>query len=128
MSLPDQALWSELHELLRHRHMAPGHDALDSVNRLLRKSERVKETLGSLQLPRGRVSIAVENWELARLVAILHSSQFTDAPPEYETGAVAVVRRDPLDYLIDGRRRINHWKRGGAAGPHRVLVVQEIGQ
>jgi len=64
MSSPDiaatEALWRELHELLRFRHIAPGHDALDSVNRLLDKNEKVQESLGRLQLPRGRTLIALE--------------------------------------------------------------------
>jgi len=36
-------LWDELHEVLKHRHIAIGDDALASVNRLLRKNERVKQ-------------------------------------------------------------------------------------
>ena len=121
-------LWSELHDLLKYRHILPGDDALDSVNRLLDKNEKVKDTLGRLQLRRGRTSITLERWELTRLVEVLHPSQQTDDEPTLPTGAVAVVRDGALEFLVDGRRRVNHWIRNGTIGPHRVLVVAEVPQ
>jgi len=51
-------LWDELHEVLKHRHIAIGDDAVASVNRLLRKNERVKQTVSSLQLRPERAGIA----------------------------------------------------------------------
>ncbi len=79
MSSPDAAnaamLWNELHDLLKYRHIAHGHDALDSVNRLLDKNDKVKDIVGRLQLPRGHTSITLEHWDLIRLVEVLHPSQ-----------------------------------------------------
>ena len=110
-------LWSNLHDLLNHRHIARRHDALDSVNRLLDKNEKVKETLGQLRLPRGHTSITLQRWDLTRLLEVLHPSQRTDQEPALPTGPVAVVRHAELEYLVDGRRRVNHWIRNGIPGP-----------
>jgi len=118
-------LWKELHELLKHRHMHADHDAIASVNRLLMKNERVKASLGLLHIPRESAKIAVESWDLVRLVSLLDQSQKTEIPPARLTGAVAVVRHGELEFLVDGRRRINAWSRSDATGPHRVLVVSE---
>src|SRR6478609_6563454 len=102
------ALWKELDRVLAPRHYAKGHDAFDSINRLLRKNERVKETVGALQLTRGNAIVLVECWDLARLVSLLHASQFTNDEPAFPTGAVVIVRGIDCDFLIDGRRRVNH--------------------
>lgn len=67
-------LWDELHEVLKHRHIAIGDDALASVNRLLRKNERVKQTVSSLQLRPERAGIAEEYWELAKLISLMTPS------------------------------------------------------
>ena len=118
-------LWKELHEVLKHRHIADGDDTLDSINRLLRKNDRVKETMGSFQLRRDRAQITAEYWELQKLVSLMTSSQVTTDKPVATSGAAVVVRREPFEFLVDGRRRINHWERSAALGPYRVLVVSE---
>ena len=119
-------LWDELHEVLKHRHIAIGDDALASVNRLLRKNERVKQTVSSLQLRPERAGIAEEYWELAKLISLMTPSQVTNDRPAAESGAVVIVRREPFAFLVDGRRRINHWARISASGPHRALILWEV--
>jgi hypothetical protein len=81
--------------------------------------------MGTFQLARNYVAITDETWDLPKLASLLHSSQLTTDEPTKSIGAVVVVRRGALEFLVDGRRRINYWKRNAVTGPHRVLVVSE---
>ena len=119
-------LWHELQEVLKHRHIESGDDALASVNRLLRKKERVKQTVSSLQLHPKRAEIAGESWKLPKLMSLIAPSQVTNDRPAAESGAVVIVRCEPFAFLVDGRRRINHWARISALGPYRALVLWEV--
>jgi hypothetical protein len=95
------------------------------VNRLLLKNDRVKETMGSFQIRRDLAQIIAEYWDLPKLQSLLTPSQVTTDLPARVTGAIVVVRREILEFLIDGRRRVNYWKSIQSLGPHRVLVVYE---
>jgi hypothetical protein len=118
-------LRKELDRILGPHGFADGHDAIDTVNRLLRKNARVKETVGIFQLRRNQVEISEETWDVPKLVSLLHSSQLTTDEPTKLVGAVVVVHRGALEFLVDGRRRINHWRRNAVTDLHPVLVVSE---
>lgn len=75
-------------------------------------------------ISREEFDVAREAWDLERLWKLIHGTQQTDLPPAATHHPIIVVRWDGADYLIDGRRRINRWKREGMEGPHDVLVVQ----
>lgn len=74
---------------------------------------------------RNYVEITEETWDLPKLASLLHSSQLTTDEPTKPIGAVIVIRRGALEFLVDGRRRINHWRRNAVTGLIRVLVVSE---
>jgi len=105
--------------------MAPGHDLVDTINRLLAKHPVVLDSGRALRIPRENLTIGAEMWELPRLWSLIHPKHITPDEPAATWGAVAVLRWANSDYLIDGRRRINHWQRSGSAGPHRVLLVRK---
>ena len=106
-------------------HIHPGHDVVDTVNRLLDKSPWLKESEVTLKMPKSDLEISEESWELSRLWTLVHRLQVTSEDPTSLAGAVLLLRWTGLEYLIDGRRRINAWQRRGfAVGPHRTLVLQ----
>jgi hypothetical protein len=127
MSLPattsSAALWEEFREILQ-RHFAAGHDSIDTINRLLRKNPWLTESAKTLQIPKQNLRISEESWEVERLWRLIHPMMITPAEPARPHGAVLILRSGGAEYLIDGRRRINHWKRSAVVGPHRALVVE----
>jgi hypothetical protein len=123
----DDALWDELRHVMR-RHIKAGHDAIDTINRLLRKNPWLLESGSTLQIPPENLCISEESWQLDRLWLVLHSSQVVSDEPVTPEGAVVILRWGDQHYLMDGRRRINHWKRVNAAGSHRALVVERCKQ
>lgn len=115
-------LWDELRDVLGP-HIAPGHDSIDTINRLLRKSPWFPRPDAAIQIPRDNLGISEESWNLERLWPLIHQRQVTSSEPASTNGAVIVLRWNQLEHLMDGRRRINHWRRNNVVGPHRVLVV-----
>ena len=109
-------------------HVAPSHDEVDTFNRLLVKRREKFEPTLILQIPDEGLRIAAENWNLGKLWGLLHPSQIVDDDPGLPEGALVVLRWEGRDFLMDGRRRINYWKRKGIEGPHRVLVVDKAAQ
>jgi hypothetical protein len=110
-------LWPEFRAVLR-LHIRDGHDAIDTVNRFL------EEDRASFRVPREGLRISAELWELPRLWKLMHPGLITDRPPHSHGGAVLVLRWDNAERLIDGRKRINYWKRNNVTGPHRTLVLE----
>jgi hypothetical protein len=127
MSSPEITLWSEFFELMKWRHIAHGHDLVDTINRLMAKHPSVVDSGRMVQLPRDKVTISAELWDLSRLWPLIHPKQITPDEPFALSGPVAVLRWDGCHYLVDGRRRINHWQRQGVTGPHRVLLIKKRG-
>jgi len=119
----DEDQWNEYRSILG-RHVLAGHDVVDTINRLLEKSPWLKEAGANLQIPKDDLVILEETWELSRLWPLIHSRQVTSQEPTLRNGAVLLLRWADVEYLIDGRRRINSWHRNGVVGPHRTLVVQ----
>jgi len=128
MSLPTATsgddLWSELRSVIA-QHIEPGHDAIDTINRLLRKSPWLKESGSWLQIPKAGLRLTEETRTIDQLWPLVHSTQVTEAEPTVPCGAVILLRWGGREYLMDGRRRINRWKREQLNGPHRALVIEK---
>jgi hypothetical protein len=123
-----EQLWRELRDVLGG-HIASGHDEVDTFNRLLRKRRKRFEPNLMLQLPDEGLRIRAEEWLLDALWSLLdHPSLIVNDEPNRPEGAVVVVRWDGRNFLMDGRRRINYWKRQGIVGPHRVLLIDKAPQ
>jgi hypothetical protein len=124
---PIDPLWREIRDIMKHRHLAPGHDEVDTLNRLLSRSPWAKDGHAPFKVTRQNSTVSAESWDLAHLWQLIDSNPTlkTDTPPATSGGAVVVVRWGSAEYLLDGRRRINQWKRESCNGPHRVLVVKE---
>ena len=121
----DSGLWEEYQSVLSlSRHMHPGDDVVDTVNRLLVKSPWLTESGDAFQISRNDLQISEESWELSRLWRLVHPKQLTPDEPASLNGAILLVRGDDVEYLIDGRRRVNSWHRKDVRGPHRTLVLQ----
>jgi hypothetical protein len=121
----DADLWEEYQSVLSG-HIHPGHDAVDTINRLLRKSPWLTAAGTMFQIPRTGLEISQKSWELSQLWPLIHSDQITAQEPASLNGAVLLLRWADVNYLIDGRRRVNSWRRHGIPGPHRTLVVQRV--
>jgi hypothetical protein len=125
--MSDRHLWDEMCEAMKwHNH--EHHCCIDTVNRLLQKHPRAKERGEIPHVARGSLNVAEESWELDRLWGLIHETQITDVVPNSTGPAIVVLRWKGVEYLMDGRRRINGWKRNGNLGPHRVLVLHHVNQ
>jgi hypothetical protein len=118
----DAQLWDEYQRVIA-RHILPGHDVVDTVNRLLRKSPWFPQPSAVLQIQRTGLSIVQDTWSLPKLWQLIHPRQVTADEPVSTDGAVLALRCNGSEYLMDGRRRINHWYRHNVQGPHRVLIL-----
>ena len=110
------------------RHILPGHDAIDTVNRLLRKNPWLRDSGATLQIPKTGLRVSAESWELSRLWQLIHREQVTPGEPASTDGAVLILRWSSVECLLDGRRRVNLWQRNNVGGPHRALVLQDAMQ
>lgn len=119
-------LWHEMCEVVKW-HNRPRDCCVDTINRLLAKHPVVKEGRISIRVSRESLVISTEMWNIEELWRLIHRKHLTRKPPGETEFAIVVLRRDGREYLLDGRRRINQWKRRNAAGPHRVLVLHAPG-
>ena len=69
------------------------------------------------------IDVSEESWDLDRLWFLIHERQQTDRTPHSVVLPIVVLRWYRKEFLIDGRSRINFWKRDGNQGPHSVLAV-----
>ena len=118
-------LWDELCEIIAW-HDKPGDDCIATLNRLLRKHPRVRPEQRALRISRSTHRLSVESWKPDRLWQLILPSQVTKDPPRSAQEAVIVARFAGADYLIDGRRRINYWKRERLPWERRVLVIEPL--
>lgn len=119
-----RALWDDMCEVVKW-HNEQRHCCVDTINRLLRKHPVARDRGHTPQVERRDLDVAAESWRLEELWSLVHPEQRTsDEPSEYRL-PVVVLRWERVDYLIDGRRRINYWHRSGIAGPHSVLLLHQ---
>lgn len=116
-------LWEELCEIIGY-HDKPGDDCIETLNRLLHKHPLAKSSQLAIRITRETHRLTAESWGPERLWKLILPSQVTHDLPRSAQEAVIVARFEGLDYLIDGRRRINFWKREGLPWERRVLVIE----
>lgn len=121
--------WDVVERELAH-HAKPGHDVLDTLNRLWRKNRFVTSLDGMLKLEseppvltRAMLSAARERWPLERLAALVHPDAHGRARPKKDDLPVIVLEWRGRHFLIDGLNRINRRVRAREGGPHEVIVI-----
>lgn len=100
-----------------------GKTCIATVNRLWRKNGWVTDKSALPELEESSLHVTRELWDIERLWANLRPEQTTDIEPLSTESEIVAIRWGGRDYVIDGRKRINHWKRGTEVGPHPMLVV-----
>lgn len=115
-------LWDELQGIIGY-HARPGDGCIATLNRLLHKHPLAKSHAG-IRITCDTHRLSAESWAPERLWQLIRPWQATRDPPRSAQEAVIVARLEGEDYLIDGRRRINYWKREGLPWIRRVLVIE----
>jgi hypothetical protein len=69
------------------------------------------------------VLVLEERWPLARLVRFPRWHE-RDKPKRLDVPLAILREWDEEEHLIDGQTRINHWRKIGDVGAHRVLLIQ----
>jgi hypothetical protein len=103
------------------KHHSKGRTFIETVNRLFGEKAKLHGKVAPT-LKEAELRVRREWWFLDRLWSLLHPSQIVDVPPDQEVVPV-VVMSSGGHFLIDGRRRINLWKRSNSEGPHQVLRI-----
>lgn len=119
----ESELWDELRDIIGY-HDKPGDDCFETLNRLLHKHPLAKPRQLAIRITPETHRLSAESWNPERLWQLILPSQVTQDPPRSAQEAVIVARFDGADFLIDGRRRINYWKREGLPWERRVLVIE----
>lgn len=129
MTTDEQALWDEAMEQLGF-HARPGHDWLDTLNRLWRKNRFVMSMDGVLkldapppELTRDMLSVSRERWPLEQLAPLVHPDAHDRARPKDDTRPILLLEWRGRHFLIDGINRINRRVRARQPGPHDVVVI-----
>jgi hypothetical protein len=129
VSAEENALWDETIAQLGF-HARPGHDWIDTLNRLWRKNRFVMSMDGVLKLPqappmltREMLTVTREHWPLERLVPLVHKDAHDRARPKRDDRPILLLEWNGRYFLVDGINRINRRKRDGLAGPHDVIVI-----
>ena len=129
MSAEEQALWDEATGQLGF-HARPGHDWLDTLNRLWRKNRFVMSMDGVLKLDtpppvltRAMLTVTREQWPLERLVPLVHPDAHDRARPKRDDRPILLLEWQNRHFLIDGINRINRRVRERQPGPHEVIVI-----
>jgi hypothetical protein len=125
----EEAAWRMVESELGH-HQRPGHDWLDTLNRLWRKNRFVMSMDGVLKLDREppvltreMLSLSRERWPLERLAPLVHPDAHDRRRPKRDDLPVLVLEWQGRHYLIDGLNRINRRVRERLPGPHEVIVI-----
>jgi hypothetical protein len=126
---PETEDWAFVEGELRH-HARPGHDWIDTLNRLWRKNRFVTSLDGMLKLDaeppvltREMLLVTRERWPLERLAPLVHPDAHGRARPKKDDLPVLVLEWRGRHFLIDGLNRINRRVRAREAGPHDVIVI-----
>jgi hypothetical protein len=118
----ERSLWDEMCQVIKwHNH--PQDYCVDTLNRLWRKDPLVENASRLPVLFQDLLDVSMESWSLEQLTSFIGPARETELQPAATDCAIVVLRWEGINYLIDGRRRINYWKRHRQSGPHRVLIV-----
>ena len=120
VSAEEQSLWDEAMSQLGF-HARPGHDWVDTLNRLWRKNRFVMSMDGVLKLPqappvltRGMLTVTREHWPLERLAPLVHVDAHDRARPKRDDRPILYPspRGEPLTQAM-----ARQW----AAGPGLIV-------
>jgi hypothetical protein len=103
-------LWNELCDVIgwhKQRH----HSCVDTLNRLWRKDPFVKNLNALPTLSKSALEVVEGTRSLDQLWGFIHKKRKTEQQPAATDLPVVLLRWKGEEYLIDGRRRINYWKR-----------------
>jgi hypothetical protein len=121
--------WAIVESALGH-HAKPGHDGIDTLNRLWRKNRFVTSLDGVLKLDaeppvltRAMLHATRERWPLERLAPLVHPDAHGRSRPKRDDLPVLVLEWRGRHFLIDGLNRVNRRVRAREAGPHEVIVI-----
>jgi hypothetical protein len=129
MTPEEQAAWDEATNQLGY-HNKPGHDWIDTLNRLWRKNRFVMSLDGVLKLDatppvltRDMLSVSRERWTLEQLAPLVHPDAHGRARAKRDRRPIVLLEWQGRHFLIDGINRINRRVRDRQAGPHEVIVI-----
>jgi len=120
--MDDSKLWDEVCGVLKWHYRA-GHGCVDTINRLRAKHPVARKLGKAFRVRRESLVVRAESRSIEQLWPLIHPKLVTRAPPHATDAPVVVLKSDDVEYLLDGRRRINYWSRNNQTGPHRVLIV-----
>lgn len=123
--MANRALWDEMCEVMKWHKKLEHHDCIDTINRLLCKNPHLKDEKKKIEVPKYRLTVSEEKWDLEDLWRLIHTDQITSDEPDSVDPPIIVLRWENTNYLMDGRRRINSWHRDNKTGQYRVLVVHQ---
>ena len=115
-------LWWEVCSVIEW-HNRPADGCIDTINRLIAKHPVAKKLPRPVRVQRECLTVRADARSIDQLWRLIHPSLRTKSPPHAKDCPIIVLSVGDAEYLLDGRRRINFWKRNSVAGPHRVLVV-----
>lgn len=117
-------LWDEMCSIIKW-HNKSQHCCVDTINRLWKKDPFVKNPNELPMLEKNQLYVTEDMWPLDKLKSFICEKRVTDQDPTSTDGAIIILHRPNMDYLMDGRRRINYWMRNSHEGLHRVLLINE---
>jgi hypothetical protein len=100
-----------------------GKTCIETINRLWQKNQRMWGVPHAPKFEESDLRALREQWGLEELWSLLHPSQVTELKPVSVDHDVIAIRPIDKTFILDGRRRINHWKRIGRTEPINVLVI-----
>jgi hypothetical protein len=95
-----------------------------TLNRIWRTHPGIADPSQLPILSLDNVRCSCEKWNLAQMKALLHAGHLTDQEPRVLGFPIVVIRWRETNYLVDGRRRINHFIRMNDSSPHDILLLE----
>jgi hypothetical protein len=102
-------------------HIIPIHPEFDSPEFLAWVNLVIKHRHGSMREIHD-IMIMTEEWELEQLLQIKRTNSVA-LNPRREDEPIIILRGLKRDYLLDGNRRINTWKKRSDRRKHVVKIV-----
>jgi hypothetical protein len=97
-----------------------------TLNRIWRKHPGIDDPAQLPVITLDNVRCVYEKWSLSEMAALLHARHVTDKNPRVLGFPIVVIRWRGTNYLVDGRRRINHFIRTNDASSHDILLLELI--
>ena len=113
--------WQALWECMRHHWWhSPDETPQFTLNRLFRK--RLGDHVPVLDDK--SATLTEESWSVDQLAKLNADIQSDPGPVKGNPDSpIVVVRYKGIDYRLDGRRRIWHWRSSGDTNDHPVLLL-----